>query len=225
MIANPQANQPDLLLLCDSCDDAWHTFCLRPQLWYVPDDDWFCPKCQHSALLAKLKAALTALDQELARKEEERLKKEAESSKKKRQADRLKREMDFIGISLNNIIGVSKEEARPTQDSDSEEDEDEEDSDEEQGAKKKRKRQEPVVPIALGRTKRNRTRVDYTFNQFDEMVTEAVEELLDGPEKESSHHDPARPTGGLGKFQFACLFFHLLLYNSFQVAARTLTTS
>ena len=69
------------LLLCDNCDDAWHTWCLRPQLWYVPDDDWFCPKCQHAFLTAKLRSALAALDEQLARKEEERKRKEAESNK------------------------------------------------------------------------------------------------------------------------------------------------
>ncbi|TKR81981.1 hypothetical protein L596_015770 [Steinernema carpocapsae] len=30
-----KANKPEVLLLCDMCDDACHTFCLRPPLWYV----------------------------------------------------------------------------------------------------------------------------------------------------------------------------------------------
>lgn len=46
---------------------------------------------------------------------------------------------------------------------------------------------------------RKRTQVDYTFNEFDEMVTEAMEDLIEGSsESKSEYNDPARPTGGLG---------------------------
>lgn len=34
-----------VLMMCDGCDDAWHTFCLDPPLKRVPKGDWFCPKC------------------------------------------------------------------------------------------------------------------------------------------------------------------------------------
>lgn len=38
--------QPDHnLLLCDGCDLAYHTTCLRPRLAAVPDSEWFCPGC------------------------------------------------------------------------------------------------------------------------------------------------------------------------------------
>uniref|UniRef100_A0A8C4QEE2 [histone H3]-trimethyl-L-lysine(4) demethylase n=1 Tax=Eptatretus burgeri TaxID=7764 RepID=A0A8C4QEE2_EPTBU len=33
------------LLLCDGCDDSFHTFCLIPPLHDVPRGDWRCPKC------------------------------------------------------------------------------------------------------------------------------------------------------------------------------------
>ncbi|KAG7519301.1 lysine-specific demethylase 5B-B-like isoform X2 [Solea senegalensis] len=33
------------LLLCDGCDDSYHTFCLIPPLLDVPKGDWRCPKC------------------------------------------------------------------------------------------------------------------------------------------------------------------------------------
>ncbi|KAB5567328.1 hypothetical protein PHYPO_G00231500 [Pangasianodon hypophthalmus] len=33
------------LLLCDGCDDSYHTFCLIPPLHDVPKGDWRCPKC------------------------------------------------------------------------------------------------------------------------------------------------------------------------------------
>uniref|UniRef100_A0A8C5EIR0 [histone H3]-trimethyl-L-lysine(4) demethylase n=1 Tax=Gouania willdenowi TaxID=441366 RepID=A0A8C5EIR0_GOUWI len=35
----------DRLLLCDGCDDSYHTFCLIPPLNTVPKGDWRCPKC------------------------------------------------------------------------------------------------------------------------------------------------------------------------------------
>jgi len=34
------------MLLCDSCDDGYHIFCLTPKLKSIPKDDWFCPNCQ-----------------------------------------------------------------------------------------------------------------------------------------------------------------------------------
>ncbi|XP_059188294.1 lysine-specific demethylase 5B-B isoform X2 [Centropristis striata] len=33
------------LLLCDGCDDSYHTFCLIPPLPGIPKGDWRCPKC------------------------------------------------------------------------------------------------------------------------------------------------------------------------------------
>jgi histone demethylase JARID1 len=33
------------MLLCDGCDDSYHTFCLMPPLSDIPKGDWRCPKC------------------------------------------------------------------------------------------------------------------------------------------------------------------------------------
>ncbi|XP_011267451.1 lysine-specific demethylase lid isoform X2 [Camponotus floridanus] len=33
------------MLLCDGCDDSYHTFCLMPPLTEIPKGDWRCPKC------------------------------------------------------------------------------------------------------------------------------------------------------------------------------------
>jgi hypothetical protein len=33
------------LLLCDMCDDEYHTVCLDPPLSSVPSEKWFCPSC------------------------------------------------------------------------------------------------------------------------------------------------------------------------------------
>lgn len=56
------------------CDDAWHTWCLKPQLWYVPDEDWFCPNCHHIMLLKNLSIVLLKLREALKVKELEKKK-------------------------------------------------------------------------------------------------------------------------------------------------------
>eukprot|EP00096_Caligus_rogercresseyi_P011047 TRINITY_DN422_c0_g1_i1.p1 TRINITY_DN422_c0_g1~~TRINITY_DN422_c0_g1_i1.p1 ORF type:complete len:1514 (+),score=534.84 TRINITY_DN422_c0_g1_i1:112-4653(+) len=33
------------MLLCDGCDDSYHTFCLMPALSEIPKGEWRCPKC------------------------------------------------------------------------------------------------------------------------------------------------------------------------------------
>jgi len=36
----------DVLLLCDLCGTAQHTFCLRPKLEALPEAEWFCAPCR-----------------------------------------------------------------------------------------------------------------------------------------------------------------------------------
>nr|XP_018911196.1 PREDICTED: remodeling and spacing factor 1-like [Bemisia tabaci] len=43
-------DHPDMILLCDKCDDGWHASCLRPALMTIPEGDWFCPKCNHVSI-------------------------------------------------------------------------------------------------------------------------------------------------------------------------------
>lgn len=40
-----RGDSEDCMLLCDGCDDAFHTFCLIPPLADIPKGDWRCPKC------------------------------------------------------------------------------------------------------------------------------------------------------------------------------------
>ncbi|CAN6969271.1 unnamed protein product [Brassica oleracea var. botrytis] len=35
----------DSVLLCDTCDAGYHTYCLNPPLIRIPDGNWFCPSC------------------------------------------------------------------------------------------------------------------------------------------------------------------------------------
>ncbi|XP_059488288.1 E3 ubiquitin-protein ligase UHRF1-like [Neocloeon triangulifer] len=32
-------------LMCDECDNSYHTHCLTPPLKKIPENEWFCPKC------------------------------------------------------------------------------------------------------------------------------------------------------------------------------------
>ena len=40
-----QGNDDRNILLCESCHNGYHTYCLDPPLKNVPDLDWHCPKC------------------------------------------------------------------------------------------------------------------------------------------------------------------------------------
>ncbi|CAF2103668.1 BnaA05g33850D [Brassica napus] len=35
----------DSVLLCDTCDAGYHTYCLNPPLIRIPDGNWYCPSC------------------------------------------------------------------------------------------------------------------------------------------------------------------------------------
>jgi hypothetical protein len=39
-----------LLLLCEDCNDAYHLECVKPELFSIPDDEWYCPLCEHKRL-------------------------------------------------------------------------------------------------------------------------------------------------------------------------------
>jgi len=53
------------MLLCDGCDDSYHTFCLLPPLEDIPEGDWRCPKC----VLAEVSKPMEAFGFEQAQKE------------------------------------------------------------------------------------------------------------------------------------------------------------
>lgn len=47
-------NHPEVLLLCDDCNDAYHIECLRPNLLAIPNSHWFCPLCEQKQLITNL---------------------------------------------------------------------------------------------------------------------------------------------------------------------------
>jgi hypothetical protein len=48
------------MLLCDACDRGYHIYCLKPRLYEVPAEDWFCPPCSRSSRLRHRAKALEA---------------------------------------------------------------------------------------------------------------------------------------------------------------------
>uniref|UniRef100_A0A1I8EWU6 PHD-type domain-containing protein n=1 Tax=Wuchereria bancrofti TaxID=6293 RepID=A0A1I8EWU6_WUCBA len=167
-----KSSNPEVLLLCDLCDEAWHTWCLHPILWYVPDDDWFCPNCQQAMLVEKFSKVLTVLAEQVKRKT-------AEDKKKETAAERLKREMEYISASLNNIIDTVRDAKMESSESSEESGED----DSEQKSEEKAIRrlgvhsQKPIIPMALSRSRRQVAKVDYKFGAYDELIQEAVKNI------------------------------------------------
>lgn len=53
-------DQSNSLLLCDNCDAAYHTFCLRPPLQDVPRGQWFCDTCAYDRRCKRQEAAMEA---------------------------------------------------------------------------------------------------------------------------------------------------------------------
>ncbi|XP_025834875.1 uncharacterized protein LOC108740196 isoform X2 [Agrilus planipennis] len=39
----------DKLLLCDSCDKGYHTYCFKPRMENIPEGDWYCHECMNKA--------------------------------------------------------------------------------------------------------------------------------------------------------------------------------
>lgn len=47
-------------LLCDTCDGAFHMYCLTPPLDVVPSGEWHCPSCASNAAALSEAAAAAA---------------------------------------------------------------------------------------------------------------------------------------------------------------------
>jgi len=61
-----KSSYPSQQLLCDHCDDPYHTFCLRNPLRRVPSGNWYCERClilqQNSTFSASLQQNRVQVD-------------------------------------------------------------------------------------------------------------------------------------------------------------------
>ena len=48
-ICGSRADDSDMLL-CDGCDEGYHTYCTVPPITEVPEGDWFCANCLEAGL-------------------------------------------------------------------------------------------------------------------------------------------------------------------------------
>ncbi|WKY14559.1 hypothetical protein Q1695_000245 [Nippostrongylus brasiliensis] len=189
-----RSDNEDILLLCDNCDDAWHTTCLKPPLWFVPAGKWYCPKCEHGMLIECLTYVQDVL-------QIHQKKAAAEEKKRKAAADRFRREMEYIGVSLNNIIPTTLKQ-NPMDSSSSTS------SDDGQRRSKKKafKRLNPnmrrtpahIPTVAEGRSRRSVKKVDYKFSEFDTVIKEACR-MNESPPPPDTMKEVARPQGGAGR--------------------------
>ena len=65
VFSNFLGDAEEQMLLCDGCDDSYHTFCLMPPLAEIPKGDWRCPKC----IAAEVSKPMEAFGFEQAQKE------------------------------------------------------------------------------------------------------------------------------------------------------------
>ncbi|XP_026810357.1 remodeling and spacing factor 1 [Rhopalosiphum maidis] len=146
-----KSDQPEWILLCDTCNQGWHASCLRPPLMVIPDGDWYCPPCRHQALLNALKETLKKYDGESKKRENEELR---------------RKRLAYVGISLQNVISSKTEEVKsdksPVVHQSSEDDEEESESEDYDS--------EPLYTLRA----RRQANVSYRFNDYDDMINEAI---------------------------------------------------
>ncbi|VVC44492.1 Hypothetical protein CINCED_3A013054 [Cinara cedri] len=144
-----KSDQPEWILLCDTCNQGWHASCLRPALLVIPDGDWYCPPCRHEALLNGLKETLKKFDGESKKRENEELR---------------RKRLAYVGISLQNVISSKTEEGKiekkPV----------EHESSEDESSESESYDSEPLYQLRA----RRQANVSYSFNDYDDMINEAI---------------------------------------------------
>ncbi|KAG5892694.1 hypothetical protein JTB14_011154 [Gonioctena quinquepunctata] len=146
-----KSDHPEMVLLCDKCDNGWHCSCLRPPILSIPEGDWFCPPCQHVKLVENLHDKLTEYDKKLTKKGLE---------------DRRKERLAYVGISLNNVLPSREKEQQKNYLSSSVESQSSA-SDLESSS------DEPIYQL-----RQRRQAKSYKFNEYDELIKSAIQDEL-----------------------------------------------
>ncbi|KAG5340700.1 RSF1 factor, partial [Acromyrmex heyeri] len=158
-----KADHPEWILLCDSCDKGWHCSCLRPALMLIPEGDWFCPPCQHTLLVTKLRDSLKTLDQVTKRHDNEVLR---------------KKRLAFVGISLDNVLhkGETQHGSKGSQPSSQESDNESSESSS-SGTSSEISSSEESEPVYQLRERRCAS--TYKFNEYDDMINAAIQDEVE----------------------------------------------
>ncbi|KFM72165.1 Remodeling and spacing factor 1, partial [Stegodyphus mimosarum] len=155
-------DRPEWILLCDKCDNGYHTSCLIPPLMLIPDGDWFCQPCEHMFLCECLQNELQKLETVLKQKEREELRKQR---------------LAYVGISLDNVL---KPEKKEKSDESSKEDGDDKHIETKRDRKKDSSDDERQRKLYGKRSVRARRNVNYQFKEYDELIASAIQEEMLG---------------------------------------------
>uniref|UniRef100_A0A182YH52 Bromodomain adjacent to zinc finger domain protein 1A n=1 Tax=Anopheles stephensi TaxID=30069 RepID=A0A182YH52_ANOST len=150
---------PGLTLLCDECNRACHTYCMKPKLKEVPAGDWYCMRCRPENFKVKRAATKKKIfkwdeeeeeeddevkqeeveEEEEVQEEEEEVVVEVEEVQEQdeEEDEEMEREGDEVEDkrrdgSLSRATGSGEEDEEEEEDEDDEEDEEEEEDDEEE---------------------------------------------------------------------------------------------
>ncbi|XP_011158160.2 uncharacterized protein LOC105194767 isoform X2 [Solenopsis invicta] len=159
-----KADHPEWILLCDSCDKGWHCSCLKPALMLIPEGDWFCPPCEHTLLMTKLRETVKTLDQSTKRHENEVLR---------------KKRLAFVGISLDNVIlhkGEGQHGSKGSQTSSQESDNESSESSSSASSSETSSSEESEAVYHL---RERRCASIYKFNEYDDMINAAIQDEVE----------------------------------------------
>ncbi|CAD5228887.1 unnamed protein product [Bursaphelenchus okinawaensis] len=201
-----KATKPTVLLLCDECDDAWHTFCLTPKLKEVPAGDWFCPKCNHKNLVLRLSVCYVDVTEQInIRRIEDEKRRIQEENERRRMERALRREHVNHGIDLRNIVDSTLRVPEPEPESESEEEIDDGQRKSKRKAlkqfghtRKEKQTYHPPITVAAGRSRRQLHSVDYNFSAYEDQIHEAMD-AIDEPSASSSSRGEEKNGLGRGK--------------------------
>uniref|UniRef100_A0A182SGV1 Bromodomain adjacent to zinc finger domain protein 1A n=1 Tax=Anopheles maculatus TaxID=74869 RepID=A0A182SGV1_9DIPT len=127
---------PGLTLLCDECNRACHTYCLKPKLKEVPAGDWYCMRCRPENFKVKRAATKKKIfkwDEEEEEEEEENGGEKSEEEEDEEEEE----EVDDEEMEQEEVDDVEMEERQDGEEKDdsvsgSEEEEEEKEEEEEE---------------------------------------------------------------------------------------------
>ncbi|XP_053678575.1 bromodomain adjacent to zinc finger domain protein 1A [Anopheles nili] len=118
---------PGLTLLCDECNRACHTYCLKPKLKKVPAGDWYCMRCRPANF--KVQSAPAKKKRIFKWKEDEDVQDLAEEEEEEEEEEEVEVVVEEEEEEEEEADGEDNEE----EDDEEEEEEEEEEEDDEEG--------------------------------------------------------------------------------------------